>query len=84
MTKKTIGAYIKVRYNNENNRIADYYASLGTYNAKTDKDSFGIYDYDIFHYFEGGLKELKKSKNKKITYDLDCTLLDYQLRYKTK
>ena len=32
----------------------------------------------------GGLKELKQSKGKKITYDLDCTLLNYEIRYKTK
>jgi hypothetical protein len=84
MTKKTIGAYIKIRYNNENNRIANYYASLGTFNSRKNTDSYGVPDHEIFHYFEGGLKELKKSKGKKITYDLDCTLLDYQLRYKTK
>jgi len=83
MTKKAIGAYITV-FDNEYKCKSNYYASLGTYNPKTDKDNFGIYDYEIFHYFEGGLKELKKSKGKKITYDLDCTLLDYQLRYKTK
>ena len=84
MTKKAIGAYIKVRYNDENNRIANYYASLGKFNSKKNADNYGVSDYEIFHYFDGGLKELKQSKGKKITYDLDCTLLDYQLRYKTK
>ncbi len=84
MTKKTIGAYIKVRYNDKNNRIANYYASLGTFNSRKNTDSYGVPDHEIFHYFDGGLKELKQSKGKKITYDLDCTLLDYQLRYKTK
>lgn len=84
MTKKAIGAYIKIRYNDENNRIANYYASLGTFNNRKNTDSYGVPDHEIFHYFDGGLKELKKSKGKKITYDLDCTLLDYQLRYKTK
>ena len=82
MTKKAIGAYIKVRYNDENNRIANYYASLGKWNSKTDKDSYGVPDHEIFHYFDDGLKELEQSKGKKITYDMDCTLLDYQLRYK--
>jgi hypothetical protein len=41
-------------------------------------------DHEIFHYFDYGLKELKQSKGKKITYDLDCTLLNYEIRYKTK
>ena len=84
MTKKAIGAYIKVRYNDENNRIANYYASFGTYNEKKDTDSYGVPDHKIFHYFDYGLKELKQSKGKKITYDLDCTLLNYEIRYKTK
>ena len=84
MTKKAIGAYIKVRYNDENNRIANYYASFGTFNEKTDTDSYGVADHEIFHYFDDGLKEIKKSVGKKITYDLDCTLLDYEIRYKTK
>ena len=84
MTKKAIGAYIKIRYNDENNRIANYYASLGTFNSRKNTDNYGIPDHEIFHYFDGGLTELKQSKGKKITYDLDCTLLDYQLRYKTK
>jgi hypothetical protein len=84
MNKKAIGAYIKIRYNDENNRIANYYASLGTFNGRKNTDSYGVSDQEIFHYFDGGLKELKQSKGKKITYDLDCTLLDYQLRYKTK
>ena len=82
MTKKIIGAYIKVRFNDENNRIANYYASLGTFNEKTNTDNYGVSDHEIFHYFDYGLKELKQSKGKKITYDLDCTLLDYEFRYK--
>ena len=84
MKKKAIGAYIKIRYNDENNRIANYYASLGKFNSRKNTDSYGVPDHEIFHYFDGGLKELKQSKGKKITYDLDCTLLNYQLRYKTK
>ena len=83
MTKKAIGAYIMV-YDNDYKRKSNYYASFGTYNEKTDTDNYGIPDYEIFHYFDGGLKELKQSKNKKITYDLDCTLLNYEIRYKTK
>jgi hypothetical protein len=84
MTKKAIGAYIKVCYNDENNRIANYYASLGKFNCKKNTDTYGVPDYEIFHYFEDGLKELKQSKGKKITYDINCTLLDYELKYKNK
>lgn len=83
MTKKAIGAYITV-FDNDYKRKSNYYASFGTFNEKTNTDSYGVPDHEIFHYFDYGLKELKQSKGKKITYDLDCTLLNYEIRYKTK
>lgn len=81
-TKKAIGAYITVVYNNDRKRKLNYYTSFGTFNEKKDTDNYGVPDHEIFHYFDDGLKELKKSVGKKITYDLDCTLLDYEIRYK--
>ena len=65
--KNPIGAYATIQYRGEANPIENYYFSFGDagFDYENDEgqdwgnDSYGIPDWDIFYYCNGGEEEMK-------------------------
>ena len=85
--KNPIGAYATIQYTDEANPIENYYFSFGDagFDYENDEgqdwgnDSYGIPDWDIFYYCNGGEEELKSLMAHNLKNDF--RVLSYKLIY---
>jgi hypothetical protein len=81
-----IGAYATIQYRDEANPIENYYFSFGDagFDYENDEgqdwgnDSYGMPDWDIFYYCNGGEEELKSLM---LDGNNDFKVLSYKLIY---
>jgi hypothetical protein len=81
-----IGAYATIQYRDETNPIENYYFSFGDagFDYENDEgqdwgeDSYGMPDWDIFYYCNGGEEELKSLM---LDGNNDFKVLSYKLIY---
>lgn len=84
--KNPIGAYATIQYTDEANPIENYYFSFGDagFDYENDEgqdwgeDSYGMPDWDIFYYCNGGEEELKSLM---LDGNNDFKVLSYELIY---
>ena len=84
--KNPIGAYATIQYTDEANPIENYYFSFGDagFDYENDEgqdwgnDSYGMPDWDIFYYCNGGEEELKSLM---LDGASDFKVLSYKLIY---
>ena len=84
--KTPIGAYATIQYMDEVNPIENYYFSFGDagFDYENDEgqdwgeDSYGMPDWDIFYYCNGGEEELKSLM---LDGNNDFKVLSYKLIY---
>jgi hypothetical protein len=84
--KTPIGAYATIQYTDEDTPIENYYFSFGDagFDYENDEgqdwgnDSYGMPDWDIFYYCNGGEEELKSLM---LDGNNDFKVLSYKLIY---
>jgi hypothetical protein len=80
---KPLGAWALIEWTDTKEKVVRYF-SFGQYNDKTETDTFGLEDDQIFYYAEGESEletlMIEPDQFKVLTWDLVYNLNDYQIK----